>query len=140
MHGKDIQLVDGRSQRRSFTFLDDGIECLLKIIEIRDGCAENRIFNIGNPANDISIKELAETLLTIAKTFPHYANQAAKTHIKEVHANDYYGSGYQDILARVPSIKNAKRYLGWRPKTDLYKALHKTLDYYFSGEKERDLS
>ena len=140
LHGKDIQLVDGGLQRRSFTFLDDGIECLLKIIENRDNCANNRIFNIGNPSNDISIKELAETLLTIAGTFPKYAQQAAKTQIIDINADQYYGSGYQDILSRVPSIKNAQRYLGWQPKTDLHTALHKTLDYYFSGEAGRDLS
>lgn len=135
LHGNDIQLVDGGQQRRCFTFLDDGIACLLKIIENRDGCAENRIFNIGNPDNDISIKELAEMVVSLAKSFPQYAEQATKTRIITVKADEYYGSGYQDITARVPSIKNAQQYLDWHPKIDLQTALYETLKYYFSGER-----
>ncbi len=138
IHGKDIQLVDGGSQRRSFTFLDDGIDCLLKIIENKEGCADGRIFNIGNPANDLSIKELAILLLDLAKTYPKYAERANKIKIVEVESASYYGKGYQDILTRVPAIKNAEQYLGWRPTTDLKTALKKTLDYYL-GEVSHDL-
>jgi nucleoside-diphosphate-sugar epimerase len=133
IHGKDIQLVDGGSQRRSFTFLDDGIDCLLKIIANKDGCAEGRIFNIGNPANDVSIKELADLILGLAKEYPRYAEQAAKLKIVPVNSKEYYGNGYQDILTRVPAINNAKQYLGWQPTTDLRTALKKTLDYYFES-------
>jgi nucleoside-diphosphate-sugar epimerase len=38
--GEQILLVDGGNQRRSFTFIEDGIDCLMKIIENKDGCAE----------------------------------------------------------------------------------------------------
>lgn len=138
IHGKDIQLVDGGLQRRSFTFLDDGIDCLLKIIANKNGCADGRIFNIGNPKNDVSIKELAEILLSLAKTFPKHAKQAEKINIITVNSGDYYGKGYQDVSARVPSIKNAEQYLKWRPTTDLKTALKKTLDYYF-GDVPHDL-
>jgi nucleoside-diphosphate-sugar epimerase len=139
IHGKDIQLVDGGAQRRSFTFLDDGIDCLLKIIENKEGCADGRIFNIGNPANDVSIKELAHLLIDLAKTYPQYRERASKIKIVEVNSADYYGKGYQDILTRVPSITNAEQYLGWRPTTDLKTALKLTLDYYF-GEVPHDLN
>jgi nucleoside-diphosphate-sugar epimerase len=130
LHGKDIQLVNGGAQRRSFTFVDDGIEALLKIIENKDNCAESRIFNIGNPHNDVSIRELAELTLQLVQTYSGYENVAQKTKIIDVPATDYYGEGYQDVSARVPSIKNAENYLGWKPKTDLKTALNKTLDYY----------
>ena len=138
IHGKDIQLVDGGLQRRSFTFLEDGIACLLKIIENKDGCANGRIFNIGNPANDISIKELAELILALAKTFPDYKKQAEKINIVTVDGARYYGSGYQDVSAQVPSIKNAQHYLGWNPTTDLKTAVQKTLHYYL-GEVRHEL-
>lgn len=138
IHGKDIQLVDGGLQRRSFTFLDDGIECLLKIIENKDNCATGRIFNIGNPKNNTSIKELAELLLSLAKKFPAYAERAEKIKIITVQSKDYYGAGYQDVSTRVPSIQNAEKYLQWQPKTDLKTALQKTLDYYF-GEMAHGL-
>lgn len=135
MHGKDIQLVNDGVQRRSFTYLDDGIECLLKIIANEDGCAEGRIFNIGNPANDLSIKDLAHLIIDLVKTFPNYQAQAEQINITSVSGNDYYGIGYQDVSARIPSIENAKKYLNWAPSTDIKTALQKTLAYYLSDEK-----
>src|SRR6202041_1621631 len=97
----------------------DGIECLLKIIENKNNAAEGRIFNIGNPKNDLSIRELAEKLISIALTYPHYARQVSNLRIVEVDSKDYYGAGYQDISTRVPSIKNAAQHLNWQPTTDL---------------------
>lgn len=55
-------LVDGGAQKRSFTFIDDGVECILKILENKDGCADGKIFNIGNPDMEFSIRGLAEML------------------------------------------------------------------------------
>jgi nucleoside-diphosphate-sugar epimerase len=130
LHGRDIQLVDGGAQRRSFTYIDDGIDALMRIIENKDNAADSRIFNIGNPNNDMSIKELAETLIELIKTYPKYAKLADNVNLVTVKSNDYYGEGYQDIQTRVPSVKNAEKYLGWRPTTDLKTALRKTLDYH----------
>ncbi len=138
LHGKDIQLVNGGQQRRSFTFIDDGIEALIRIIENKNNCANGRIFNIGNPNNDISIHELAYTLVELIKEYPNYLAQAQQTKIIEVPADDYYGKGYQDVSARVPSIANAKKYLDWEPKTDMRNALKQTLDYYL-GDKPHNL-
>jgi nucleoside-diphosphate-sugar epimerase len=137
LHGQNIQLVNGGKQRRSFTYIDDGNDALMKIIENKDGCAENRIFNIGNPKNDLSIRELAELLLETVKKYRNYSNITERCQIISVDGNDYYGKGYQDISARVPSIKNAETYLGWSPKIDVKTALQKTLDYYLlHTEKE----
>lgn len=132
IHGQNLQLVDGGVQRRSFTYIDDGIEALMKMIENKDGCAEGRIFNVGNPNNDLSIRELAETLLEMARGYPKFAKIAEKCQITTVGSNEYYGAGYQDISARVPSIKNAEQYLGWKPKTDARTAIRKTLDFYMA--------
>lgn len=126
-----IQLVDGGKQRRTFTYIDDAIEALLLIIENKNGCAEKRIFNIGNPKNDLSIRELAELLIQQIKHYPQYAEQASEAKILDVAADTYYGKGYQDVGARVPSIARAKQYLGWEPKTDMATALKKTLDFHF---------
>ena len=133
LHGKDIQLVDGGSQRRSFTYIDDGIDALLRIIENKDGCADGRIFNIGNPKNDLSVRDLAVMLVKLAKSYPAYKDAAEKVRLVDVSSMDYYGKGYQDIMTRVPSIKNAKTYLDWQPKTDFETALRLTLDYHLAG-------
>lgn len=132
LRGQDIRLVDGGQQRRSFTYIDDGVDALLRILENRDGAADDRIFNIGNPKNDISVCELAERLLATIKTYPDYASLTEKVRVIEVSSGDYYGKGYQDILTRVPSVRNAEKYLGWRPTTDLDTALRKTLDYHLA--------
>ena len=42
----------------------------------------------------------------------------------------HYGTHYQDISRRVPSIENATKILGWEPKVNLEVALRKTLDYH----------
>ncbi len=138
LRGKDIQLVDGGAQRRSFTYIDDGVDALMRIIENKDGCADSRIFNIGNPKNDMSVRELAETVLALVKTYPKYAPLAEKTRLVSVSSGDYYGKGYQDILTRVPSIRNAEKYLGWKPVTDFKTALRKTLDYHL-GRPSQEL-
>jgi len=139
LRGRDIQLVDGGVQRRSFTYIDDGIDALIRIIENKDNAADSRIFNIGNPKNDISIRELAETLIELIKTYPTYAKLAENVKLVMVKSGDYYGEGYQDIQTRVPSVRNAEQYLGWKPTTDLKTALRKTLDYHL-GRPSSELS
>jgi len=130
IHGKNLQLVDGGKQKRCFTYIDDGIEALLKIIANKDGCANSRIFNIGNPDSNYSIAELAEKILGLVKNYPLYAKQANKVKIIDTSSGKYYGDGYQDILNRKPSVENARKHLGWTPKTDLDTALKITMDYH----------
>jgi nucleoside-diphosphate-sugar epimerase len=131
---ENIQLVDGGSQRRCFLYIDDAIDALIRIIENRDGKASKQIFNIGNAKNDLSIRELAELLIKMIARYPGYENIAREMKIVSVAAEEYYGKGYQDITLRVPSIRNAERYLGWHPTTDLETAVRKTLDYYLASK------
>ena len=63
VRGEPIKLVDGGTQKRAFTYIDDGIAALLKIIDNKDGIATGKIYNIGNPANNWSVRELAEKML-----------------------------------------------------------------------------
>ncbi len=135
--GEPIQLVDGGNQRRSFTFIEDGIDCLMRIIENKDGKADRGIFNIGNPGNDLSVKELAEKLVALVKEYPAYREKAEKCRIVETTSDSFYGKGYQDMLNRVPSVRNARERLGWAPTTGIDEALRKTLDFYLIEEKEK---
>ena len=135
--GEPINLVDGGNQRRSFTFVEDGIDCLMRIIENKDGCADRGIFNIGNPGNDLSVKELAIKLRDMVKEYPDYRDRAENCRIVEVTSDSFYGKGYQDMLTRVPSVKNAGERLGWAPKTGIDDALRKTLEFYLVEEKEK---
>ncbi len=124
-----IQLVGGGKQRRAFTYLDDGISALLKIIENKNHVCDGQIFNIGNPKNDASVKTIAEKLRVLYAKHPLCRNKNIPP-IKIVSEKDYYGKGYQDIQFRTPSIKKAEKLLGWKPKVDLDTSLQKTLDYF----------
>jgi UDP-4-amino-4-deoxy-L-arabinose formyltransferase/UDP-glucuronic acid dehydrogenase (UDP-4-keto-hexauronic acid decarboxylating) len=125
-----IALVDGGMQSRSFTYIDDGIAALMKILKNEDGKASGQIFNIGNPANNISIKDLAYKLLEMFKKHPNHKKDKSFSKIIVKPSGEFYGQGYQDIQTRVPSIKNAKKRLGWEPKVSLDEALQKTLDSF----------
>ena len=59
VRGEPIKLVDGGSQTRAFTYIDDAVDCLTRIIDNPDGIADGKIYNIGNPHNLYSIRELA---------------------------------------------------------------------------------
>ena len=130
VRGEPIQLVDGGTQKRAFTYIDDGISALMKIIENRDGVASGRIYNIGNPKNNYSVRELATMMLELAKTYPEYRRNAAKVRLVEVSSAKYYGKGYQDVQNRVPKIDNTKKELGWTPKVDMKTALSRIFDAY----------
>jgi UDP-4-amino-4-deoxy-L-arabinose formyltransferase/UDP-glucuronic acid dehydrogenase (UDP-4-keto-hexauronic acid decarboxylating) len=126
--GEPIQLVDGGMQRRCFTYVDDGISALMKILEDRNGCAAGKIFNVGNPKNDCSIRDLAHLLSDLYSRHP--AARKRIPEIIEVDSKQFYGEGYQDIQTRTPSIERATRILGWTPKVGLREALAKTLDAF----------
>ena len=128
LHSKPINLVDGGNQIRCFT---DIIDALVKIIENKDGCANQQIFNIGNPYNELSIKDLAYMIVDLAKGYDKVRSLAEKIEIRELPAAEYYGKSYQDVQRRVPSIKKAERLLRWKPVVNTNDSIKKIMDYYF---------
>jgi nucleoside-diphosphate-sugar epimerase len=134
MYRRPILLVDGGEQKRSFTFIDDAMECLLRIIDNDNGVASRRIFNIGNPGNCASVKELATMMIEVAAEFPQLRERAQTARIENVTSADYYGKYYQDIQLRVPAIEAAREALGWTPSTDLREAVRQTIAYYVKLE------
>ena len=133
VEGTPIKLVDGGAQKRCFTDIVDGIEALFRIIENKGGLCDGQIINIGNPENEASIRELAESLLKhfeahhLRHHFPAFAG------FNEVESRSYYGQGYQDVSHRKPSIRNAQRLLAWTPTIDMESTIAKTLDFFLQG-------
>lgn len=140
VYGEPIKLVDGGNQRRCFTYISDGIDALMKILINENKAADGQIFNVGNPDNDYSIKELAEKLKTAVGRYPGCEAMAEKTKIMPVHSDAYYGLGYQDIMTRKPSIRLAKQRLGWQPRVSMDEAITRTLDFYLKDKKPAVLS
>jgi len=130
VRGEPIQLVDGGTQKRAFTYIDDGIAALMRIIENRGSVASGKIYNIGNPANNYSVRELAHMMLALAAQYPEYRESAAAVTIIETTAADYYGNGYQDVQHRVPRIDNTSADLDWAPKIAMDDALRRIFDAY----------
>ncbi|QAU34152.1 bifunctional UDP-4-keto-pentose/UDP-xylose synthase [Janthinobacterium sp. 17J80-10] len=128
--GENIQLVDGGAQKRSFTYVDDGIDALMRIIENKNGNATGKIYNVGNPANNYSIRELAHMMLDLAASYPEYADGAKQVKIVETTSGAYYGQGYQDVQNRVPKITNTGDELSWSPTTTMQDALRHIFDAY----------
>jgi UDP-4-amino-4-deoxy-L-arabinose formyltransferase/UDP-glucuronic acid dehydrogenase (UDP-4-keto-hexauronic acid decarboxylating) len=128
--GSPIQLVDGGSQKRCFTDVKDGVECLYRIIENNENCCDGKIINIGNPDNEASIRDLADILVKkfhqhpLHKQFPPFAG------FREIESRAYYGAGYEDVQHRKPSIKNARRLLNWTPRIDIEQSVEDTLDFF----------
>jgi nucleoside-diphosphate-sugar epimerase len=130
MRGENVRLVDGGNQRRCFTGISDGVDALMKMIENTDGCASRKIFNVGNPANSLSVRELAQEMLRVAATYAEYRTNAAKVRLLDTTAAEYYGKGYQDVENRVPKIDNTRADLDWTPRVTMQQALRQIFDAY----------
>jgi len=129
---RPIRLVDGGTQKRTFTYVTDGVAALMKIIENRGHACTGRIINVGNPANECSVKGLAFMLRRMFLAHPNHRGDRKVSRIIVVPAREYYGEGYQDIMTRTPSIRTAKRLLGWRPRIGLREAIKRTLDAFLA--------
>ncbi|NCO69288.1 MAG: bifunctional UDP-4-keto-pentose/UDP-xylose synthase [Acidobacteria bacterium] len=130
--GEPIRLVDGGAQKRCFTWVEDGISGLLAIIENKGGVANGEIFNLGNPAGECSVRELAEKLVALYRIRRADIPAWKEPKIEDVRSAQFYGTGYQDILTRKPSIEKATRMLGWSPRVQLDEALAKTFDAFLA--------
>jgi nucleoside-diphosphate-sugar epimerase len=130
--GDAIRLVDGGRQRRSFTDIEDAMNALLRILENPGGVACGRIYNIGNPENNQSIRELAELMLAVAADFPEWRERASRVSLVEIAADDYYGNGYQDMMNRRPAIDTTCADLDWQPRVGIEESLKRLFAHYRS--------
>jgi nucleoside-diphosphate-sugar epimerase len=126
---RPIQLVAGGQQRRCFTYLEDGIDGLLAILSSPEK-AQGEIVNIGNPNNDLSIQQLAEKLIQLYKEHPMSKEYPFTSGINNVTDEKYYGSGYQDVTSRKPSVHKARELFGWEPKVNVEETLRNTLNWF----------
>jgi nucleoside-diphosphate-sugar epimerase len=128
--GEPIRLVDGGRQKRCFTWLEDGIDALMRILDNPDGVCDGEIFNLGDPANECSVADLAMKLAAIHDAHRDRLPGWTPARWEAVSADAYFGTGYQDMVARKPAIDKARRLLGWNPATPLDEALDRTYDAF----------
>ena len=130
VEGTPLLLIDGGRQKRCFTDVAEGIDCLFRIIENPNNVCDGKIFNIGNPQNEASIAELADTLITAFERHPLRGHFPPLAGVKKIESASYYGDGYQDVTHRRPSIRNAEKLLGWHPRIPLEASVERTLDFF----------
>jgi UDP-apiose/xylose synthase len=124
-----LKLVDGGMNRRCFTYIDDAVEAVAAVLN-NPAASCNQIFNIGNPANEISIKDLAQLMISLYKELADDEDFGKSYTAEDVSSREFYGLGYEDCDRRIPDISNAVRLLGWHPQTTLVDALRKTILAY----------
>lgn len=123
-----INLVDGGAQKRTFLDISDGVNALVMIIQNREA-SRNQIFNVGNPDNEYSIRELAGML--VEKMQPYLERSLVfEDIVQDTSASNYYGNGYQDVDKRVPSIEKISQALQWHPSMTLEQSVEKIVAFY----------
>jgi UDP-apiose/xylose synthase len=126
LEGTEMKLVDGGRHKRCYTYIDDAVDCIERIIANPDGVCDRQIFNVGNPDNELSIRELAERMRALYATKFRPPGQRLPD-IVEVDSRQFYGEGYEDSDRRIPDITKAKTLLGWRPKYGLDETIERSM-------------
>jgi len=112
LQNEDITIYGDGSQTRSFCYVDNLIDGLIKLMETNDDVTGP--INIGNP-NEFTIKELAEKIIEMT--------QSSSTLIhKSLPEND--------PVRRQPDITLANKILGWEPTVELEEGLTHTINYF----------
>jgi len=119
----ELTLVDGGHQKRCFTDVRDGVAALKEIL-LNENIAQGKIYNIGNPWNNLSVREVSVLLVDKLKERKMVEN----VDIKVKSSGDFYGAGYQDVSNRVPSINAIGNDLNWTPKYSFTDSLTNILD------------
>lgn len=131
INAEPLKLVDGGSQRRCFIDVDDAMDGLMMILENKDNKSDGQIFNIGNPHNDFTVKEIAEKLRAIWADHPK--RKILGVSLSEIQVSssaDFYGKGYQDVLTRTPSIKKIQQTFGFKPTIGIDESLRKSFEHF----------
>lgn len=135
LNGTQMKLVGGGHHRRCYTYIDDAIEAIYRIVLNPNGNCDKQIFNIGSPNNEISIRELARTMKDIySQEFRD--NGIPLPEIVDVSPEEFYGKGYEDSDRRIPDITKAQTLLGWEPKWDTINTLKTTMSYYVNEYRD----
>jgi UDP-glucuronate decarboxylase len=114
LRGEDITIFGDGLQTRSFCYVDDMVEALLRLMDNPENSTGP--VNLGNPA-ERSIRDIAEAVLRLT---------GSRSQIV------FHPLPVDDPRQRQPDIREARRLLGWEPVTPLEEGLQRTIDYFRS--------
>jgi UDP-glucuronate decarboxylase len=112
LRNNDITVYGDGMQTRSFCYVDDLVEGLIRLMETGDGVVGP--VNLGNP-EEFTIRQLAEIVVDITGSASKIVHRPLPT---------------DDPKQRQPEISKAQELLGWRPTVPLRVGLTKTAAYF----------
>ena len=116
--GEPITVFGDGKQSRSFTYVGDVVECLLKLVS--EPRAVGQVFNIGN-MEEVTILRLAE----IVKE-----RTGSSSTIEFVPYDKAYEAGFEDMPRRVPHLGKVQNLVGYEPKVQLNEIITKVIEYF----------
>jgi UDP-glucose 4-epimerase len=116
--GEPITVFGDGRQQRSFTYIGDVVECLLKLVKEKE--AIGGVFNIGN-SEEVTILRLAEMVK---------AQTGSKSDIVFVPYDEAYEAGFEDMPRRVPDLTKVRQLVGYQPKVQLDEIISRVVEYF----------
>lgn len=123
LRNQEIQIHGNGDQIRSWCYIDDIIDCLLRCLTCDEAVGE--VFNIGNPRGTVTIYGLALAILRVC-----HSNSPIRFVARE----------HEDVELRVPSIAKAQQLLGYEPKIDLEEGIRRTADWYWTQMQQERMA
>jgi len=111
LRGKPLTLYGSGEQTRSFCYVDDLVEALMRLMNAED---VHEPVNLGNPG-EFTIKQLADEVLKLCESESKI---------------EYLPLPEDDPKQRQPDISRAQTLLGWNPTIPLREGLTKTVEYF----------
>jgi UDP-glucose 4-epimerase len=115
--GQPITVFGDGTQQRSFTYVGDVVDGLMKLMV--EPKAIGQVFNIGN-GEEISMRALAEKVKAMADS---------ASDIVTIPYDQAYEAGFEDMPRRVPDISKIRGLVGYEPKVHLEEILTRVIDY-----------
>ncbi len=118
LRNEPITVYGDGSQSRTFTYVEDVVESIIKLIECPNAVGE--VVNIGG-TEEITLKSLAVKIKKLT---------SSDSDIKFIPYDEAYSRDFEDMQRRVPSLEKIEELIGWKPATCLDDILKKIIDYY----------
>ena len=132
-----IKLVDGGEAFRAYTYIDDAVDCIVRIIEDKGNNCDGQTSNIGQPGNELKIKEMAVKMCDIFDAKFRQEGDPPRPEIISISGEEFYGEGYQDCDRRIANIDKARNLLGWDPKYGIDEVITKTMEYFVNEHRKK---
>ena len=116
--GHPITVFGDGTQSRSFTYVGDVVDALVKLVQ--EPKAVGEVFNIGNGA-EISIADLATKVKALTRS---------ESPIVTIPYDQAYEAGFEDMPRRVPDIGKLQKLIGYEPKVQLDEIVCRVIDYF----------